>query len=123
MYMVQYFPSTNIGQVSTLTTKATTTTITGVNPRVKYGVQVAAFTKGGGAGTLSKIMYEGGMKIPFMTNTMFIIPIGSSSPRSSVSVSTVVGVVIAAIGVLGLVTVTIFVVILIVKRRARRRYS
>ena len=59
MYMVQYFPSTNLNQIVTLNTTGTSVTISNVNARISYGVKVAAFTKGG-IGSLSKTAYEGG---------------------------------------------------------------
>ena len=62
MYMVQYFPSTNVNQIVTLNTTGTSATISNANARISYGVRVAAFTKGGGIGSSSKTTYEGGRK-------------------------------------------------------------
>uniref|UniRef100_A0A1X7VE53 Fibronectin type-III domain-containing protein n=1 Tax=Amphimedon queenslandica TaxID=400682 RepID=A0A1X7VE53_AMPQE len=106
MYMVQYFPSTNLNQIVTLNTTGTSVTISNVNARISYGVKVAAFTKGG-VGSLSKTAYEGGL----------------SSPRSHISVSLVVGVIVGAVAALAAITVVVFVALLLFKRRGRRSGS
>ena len=51
----------------------------------------------------------------------YFFMIGLSSPKSHVSISLIVGVIIGAVAALAIITVAIFVVFLLFKRRGRRR--